>query len=95
METHPSALEGQLEDLKRLLEGSVRCSGSLKPAPDDKKMDRCGELTETITMLQQEIQDLTAIKSDVQSRRQNAAMTGTYHELRSGTQELHAYRRPH
>ena len=92
--TQPSALEGQLEDLKRLLEGSVYCSGSLRPAPDDRKMDRCAELTETIMMLQQENQDLTTVKSGIEGQRQNAAMTGTYYELRSA-QELHAHRRPH
>lgn len=86
METaHPSVLEAQLEDLKRLLEGSAYCSGSVKPAPDDGKVDRCAELTETIATLQQQIQELTAIKSDAQGQRQNAAMTGTYYELRCGT----------
>ena len=75
--TRPPALEGQLEGLKRLLEGSDCCSGNLEPALDDKKTDRCAKLAESITMLQQKIEDLTALKSNLQGQRQNPAMTGT------------------
>lgn len=77
----PSALEDQLGDLKRLLEGNTYYSATSEPALGVEQTGQCAELAESVATLRQVIQDITALKSDLQGREKSAGMPGMCYEF--------------
>ncbi len=73
-----SAPKDQLGDLKRPLEGNLASSG---PALGVEQTNPCAELAESVATLRRDVRDFTALKSDLQGRGQNTAMSGMCDEF--------------
>ena len=76
--THSSTLQGHLDELKRLLEGSTPALDGRETHTDGDQRDRYPGLATDFAALQQKVQELTALNAELRRQEQGIAVTGGF-----------------